>query len=99
MNYTIDELLEQYRDCQRQLGGSPFGEKRAKALEGMFSALGAMKSFPFPVSAGDRVWLKSEGCEGTVVYADNEFAVVRHDNCITFEAFNGYQARTRLERI
>ena len=99
MNYTIDELLEQYRDYQRQLGAPIFGERRVKALEGICSVLEAMKSFPFPVSAGDRVLLKSLECEGTVVYADNEFAVVRYDDCIIFEAFNGYQARTRLERI
>ena len=96
MDYSLDELLEQYRKHQRGLGGSPYGDKRENALKGIFETLRLLEGFPLPCVAGDRVFCKSHEMEGTVIFADDGCVVVFFDNGITFEAYNAYQSHTRL---
>lgn len=96
MNSSVDVLLVQYREYQRLLGSGCSGVERAAVLDCMRGILESFKEFPLPFCVGDRVILKSNMMVGTVIFVDNECVVVRYDNGITFEAYNAFQARTRL---
>ena len=100
MAKTIEELLVQYRECQKKLlSGCVYGFDREELVNTMSGILAEMETYPFPFCAGDRVCHKSYGREGTVIYAEFGVCVVRYDRSLSPDAYNGYEARTRLYKL